>query len=290
MADQQEDVQPLLPAAQQNFAAAPVRLQLQQFWPASPDAWFGLAEAQFRLRGVVDERTQFDHVLGSLPEVTVRSIADLLVGPAPADAYTVLKRRLLASHSLTEFHRLEMLLSGQGLGGQKPSELLADMLQLCPPGDRDGRLFRFMFLHRLPRELRIILAEDADTPLHALAVRADILWSHNSGKAVGGGLAAVHEEPQDGAVAAVQGGGRGGSLHGGASPGNSDFRASRGNGGGRSGRDQRGRGARNGGGGGTHHLDAQEERLRLSKGLCVRHFVFGSRAYSCEAPCTWQGN
>jgi hypothetical protein len=148
-------------------------------------------------------------VLGALPEVTVRAIADLVGKPVPEDAYTQVKRRLLATHALTEFQRLEKLLQLQQLGAQRPSELLADMLQLCPAGESSTKLFRMLFLQRMPRELRIILAEDAVSELQQLAARADVLWTHHGG--AGGGLvmAAVSptEEPGEDAstVAAVGG-------------------------------------------------------------------------------------
>jgi hypothetical protein len=148
-------------------------------------------------------------VLAALPEVTVRAIADLVGKPVPEDAYTQVKRRLLATHALTEFQRLEKLLQLQQLGAQRPSKLLADMLQLCPAGESSTKLFRMLFLQRMPRELRIILAEDAVSELQQLAARADVLWTHHGG--AGGGLvmAAVSptEEPGEDAstVAAVGG-------------------------------------------------------------------------------------
>jgi hypothetical protein len=42
-----------------------------------------------------------------------------------------------------------------------------------------------LFLQRMPRELRIILAEDAISELQQLAARADVLWTHH-GSARGG--------------------------------------------------------------------------------------------------------
>ena len=88
-------------------------VKMPPFWQAAPEAWFGVAEAQFELRHVVDEKTRYYHVLAALPEVTVRAIADLVGGPVPADAYSLVKRRLLATHALTEFQWLEKLLQLQ---------------------------------------------------------------------------------------------------------------------------------------------------------------------------------
>jgi hypothetical protein len=108
---------------------------------------------------------------------------------------------------MTEFQRLEKLLQLHQLGAQRPTELLADMLQLCPAGESSTKLFRMLFLQRMPRELRIIVAEDAVSELQQLAARADVLWTHHGGAGGGPVMAAVFpaEETSDDAstVAAV---------------------------------------------------------------------------------------
>jgi hypothetical protein len=75
---------------------------------------------------------------------------------------------------------MEKLLAAQALGGQKPSGMLHDLVQFCPDGEAQTRIFRFLFLQRLPMEIRIILAEDRDSTLAALAARADQLWAHST--------------------------------------------------------------------------------------------------------------
>jgi hypothetical protein len=261
------------------------RVKLQPFWSSSPEEWFALAEAQFELNHVYAERARFMNVLGSLPEQVVRSVNDLLRGPAPPDAYTQLKARLLAAHGLTEFQRMEKLVSSQGLGGQKPSELLASMLQLCPAGEGNTRLFRFLYLQRLPRELRILLSEDAASPLHALAARADILWSHNSSRGSGilaAAVSAADAEEEPGQVAAVRGGGARGGRGG--RSGRGGKKNNRGN--------QRGQPDASGGGGAVQDGQAPVDFARAGSGLCHAHFVYGNKAFPdrCVQPCNWQGN
>ena len=187
-------------------------------------------------------------MLRALPEHVVRSIADLLQPGAPADLYTQLRRRLLASHGLTRYQRLERL----STIGQKPSELLAVLMQLGPEGEGNTTLFRFEFLKRLPRDIRIILAE-ADADLTALAARADVLWSHNSHH--GSTIATIaKEEPEEvtAGVNALQPA-RGGNQRG-AAPA----------------------------------ADASPAEF----GMCFAHFVYGANAKMCGLPgtCTWQGN
>jgi hypothetical protein len=192
-------------SVQGNDAAAPpatpsaASVKLPPFWQAAPEAWFGVAEAQFELRHVVDEKTWYYHILAALPEVTVRAITNLVGGLVPGDAHTQVKRRLLATHALTEFQQLEKRLQLQQLGAQRPTELLADMLQLCPAEESSTKLFRMLFLHRMPRELRIILAEDAVSELQQVAARVDVLWTHHGGAKGGPIMAAVFpaEETND---------------------------------------------------------------------------------------------
>ncbi len=69
------------------------------------------------------------------------------------------------------------------LGAQKPSELLAEMLHLCPRGQENNAFFNCLFLNKLPRELRILLSEAEMADKQALGARADLFAAHNSKQA-----------------------------------------------------------------------------------------------------------
>jgi hypothetical protein len=105
--------------------------------------------------------------------------------PLPANPYTELRRRLLAAHKLTDIQRVEQLFNLPPLGAQKPSELLAEMLRLCPRGQENNCLL----LNKPPRELRILLSEAEMVDKQALGARADLFAAHNSkrGPRCGGG-------------------------------------------------------------------------------------------------------
>jgi hypothetical protein len=45
------------------------------------------------------------------------------------------------------------------LWAHKPSEVMAAMLKLSPRGPEDLPFFTFFYLHRLPRELQLLLKE-----------------------------------------------------------------------------------------------------------------------------------
>jgi hypothetical protein len=154
--------------------------------------------------------------------------------------------------------------------------MLAAMLEVCPRGEENTRTFGGLFLHRLPRELRILLAHEDLSDLKVLAARADALHTHHRGSpgtmvnavASAVGNAEVYSE-----VNAVAGGGG---------------RTATGRGG------NRGGGSR-GAGRGSRPQTAESSASRQAReaaGLCVAHWRYGQQAYACKQPgvCTWQGN
>jgi hypothetical protein len=268
----------LEPPAQQPAAMQPAALpalgavKLQPYWDTNPAAWFSVAEGQFLVRGVVDQHLRFYLAVQMIPEPVLRGLQDLLDAP-PADCYDRLRARLLRRHTMSRYERMEALYQIKPLNGQQPSALLADLLQLCPPAERATELFRFNFLHRLPRELRIILSQDEDSTLDELAERADRMMSHMGSQAFCT-VAAVDEEPA--AVAAVASRGR----------------SSRGGRGGRGGR-QRSRGGASQQA--TQQAGQQASQVTMleypdGNALCFYHWSYGAKAAKCNSPCAWSGN
>jgi hypothetical protein len=259
-------------------------VKLPPFWTANPRAWFTSAEGAFQLRNIADERSRFFNCLHALPEATVCLIADLVeADPFPANPYTELRRRLLAAHQLTDIQRVEQLHNLPPLGAQKPSELLAKMLRLCPRGQENNTFFNCLFLNKLPRELCILLSEADMADKQALGARADLFAAHNSKQAhdVVAAVAAVSlsdQEEEETTVAAVRPG-VGGGQRGGGQQGGSGQRGS-----GWKGKKQ----GRGGGGSGQQvsHTLTHTDQARVRSGLCFSHFCFGANARRCEAPCT----
>jgi hypothetical protein len=176
-------------------------VKLPPFWTANPRAWFTSAEGAFRLRKIADEESRFFNCLHALPEATVSLMADLVeADPLPANPYTELRRRLLAAHQLTDIQRVEQLFNLPPLAAQKLSELLAEMLWLCPRGQENNAFFNCLFLNKLPRELRILLSEAEMADKQALGARADLFAAHNSEQAhdVVAAVAAVSSPEQEG--------------------------------------------------------------------------------------------
>ena len=231
---------------------------LPPFKVSRPAAWFSQCADLFRMRGVHDQRDMFAlcyNVLGDKQQAQVDDIAEAL--PRPVDAFCRLRDRIVASHSLDVGQRVTQLLEMPALGGQRPSALLAQMRQLCPPGEEQGQIFRQLFLQRLPTQVRLQLAEDRHSPVQALAARADTLMAHHSY----GAVAAVDSTQEDPLVAAVRDGGRPDAGK----------------------KKQWGEGGRGG-----RAAGGKQEPWHIL-GICKRHYDFGKECYKCVDPstCKW---
>ncbi len=121
-------------------------LQLPAFWSDTPASWFALAESRFCLCNVTEEAMQFDYLVSSLPKESVCLVLDLVEVHSENNPYTALKARLLSSHQLTIFQKIEQLHQMDNLGDRKPSELLAQILELCLRGQEVNEFFLFLFL------------------------------------------------------------------------------------------------------------------------------------------------
>jgi hypothetical protein len=66
------------------------------------------------------------------------------------------------------------------LGGKKPTELLAEMMEMCPRVHEYNIFFLFLFLQRLPGKSRIMLFKDDQMIRKELMAKADKLWAKNS--------------------------------------------------------------------------------------------------------------
>jgi hypothetical protein len=226
------------------------------------------------VKGVTGQFDRYCHVVAALPHDSLRLVADLVEVPPTASAYDDIKQRLVASHQLSDFQKAEKLFLMQPLGSRKPSEMMAAMLEFCPRGEEKTNLFACLFLQRLPREIRVLLARVDHKDPKALAQQADELWALHDGRQET--VAAVQPDFLDGdMVAALRPGDRGRGLN-------------RGRGKGASGR---GRGGRGGGRPASAADEPEASReARLAAGLCVKHWRYGEVASSCMQPCSWQGN
>jgi hypothetical protein len=256
MSLQEGNVQP-----EENAAAGgsgPGFVKLAPFWTHSPQLWFSQAECLFQVRNITNQFERYCNVVAALPHESLRLVADIVEAPPNETPYSALKERLVASHQLTSFQRAEKLFAMPALGSRKPSDLMAAMLEICPRGEEKTELFACLFLQRLPREIRVLLAGADHKNPKELAALADQHWGHHSLEST---VAAVDVEEEP-VVAAVR------------------RETSRG------GRGGRGRGRGRGGSRGVAESEISKE-ARLAAGLCIKHWRYGDQAHSCEQPCAW---
>ncbi len=135
-----------------------VGVKIPPFWEEDPEAWFGQAEAQFHLRKVKDSTTKFYHIISMLPHKVAVSVKDLTRKPPASEPYETLKFRLLQAYSMTESQKAAALIRHPPLGDRRPSQLLDTMLALLPDDHQPCFFFKYLFMEKLPKDLRGQLA------------------------------------------------------------------------------------------------------------------------------------
>jgi hypothetical protein len=103
-----------------------------------------------RSQGGVEEWDRFDHTITTLSKEIIQLCFHAVAHPDDDEPYTVLKEDLLQQHSLTKCQRIERLLSVGPLGSRRPSQLLAEMMELCHDDEEASCFFVFFFLQLLP--------------------------------------------------------------------------------------------------------------------------------------------
>ena len=90
--------------------------------------------------------------------------------------YKDLKAKLVSSHTLLHWQRINKLIHHPALGDRRPTALMDTMLALWPDDEVPGSLFLGLFLERLPVEMRDhLVANEFKTPSE-MALQADKLW------------------------------------------------------------------------------------------------------------------
>ena len=159
-------------------AAAPVQVQISKFkltsyWVHSPVLWFAQAEDTFELYGETCPRKRYLHVVSSLDAVALKSVSDIVENCPSTGAYDVLKARLLAASKVSDYQKADRLMAMLSLGDHRPSDMMSAMLDQCPRGWETENFFTYLFMSRLPQNVRILLKGMPTSNLRLLAERAD---------------------------------------------------------------------------------------------------------------------
>ena len=168
---QQSSEQVLQPGAGSVDHSRFLNFKLSDFWVQNPALWFAGAEGSFELHNETDSRRKFFRVLQVLDSTVVRQAADLVENVPLHQPYEALKARLLSASKVSDYQRAEKVMSLPALGDRKPSALMAEMLELCPRGWENENWFTFLFLSRLPQNLRVLLRGVCTNQRSAAAVR-----------------------------------------------------------------------------------------------------------------------
>ena len=155
---------------------APRGFKLPEYWAHAPQLWFCRAEFKFETAGVSGEHEMFAHVVEALNYESLKMVKDLMLAPPLYQPYQALKARLLLATQLTPIQMAEKLMKAADLGDRRPSQLLASLLEFCPPGEENTALFRASFLMRLPAAIRAHLDGLENRDLKDLAAKADRHW------------------------------------------------------------------------------------------------------------------
>ena len=261
------------------------RCKLPEFWPANPVLWFARAELNFEVAQGTGEREKFMHTANALPYDALTLVADLVTQPPLYRPYQQLKERLLLSHQLTAVQMAEKILEMPELGDRRPSQLLAAMMEFCPEGETNTAFFRASFLRRLPKEIRVLLADEVRGNLKDLAVRADELFQHHRTSPVAAVTPEVDLELAE-AVAAL-----------GIKTGKAGFKGKKKEGfskgsGGAGGGGASGGGAGGGGTGGSGSGSGSGSGGGQSYFICDQHWKYAAKVFHCDAPgkCQWSEN
>ena len=80
---------------------------------------------------------------------------------------------------LSEEEKLDKMLETSALGDRKPSDLMAELIELCPPPPQaDATTFvKRIFMRSLPTEARSVLSQHANLTPMMLGEAADKAWT-----------------------------------------------------------------------------------------------------------------
>jgi len=174
-------LQQLLLQQAQHSQGAPsvstVSLKLPEFWMKSPEVWFARVESQFNTRGISQDQTKYDYVVGTLDINTAEEMQAVLTNPPETEKYETLKRALIKTFGKSQVQKDFELLNLNGMGDKRPTALLRKINAL---NDDPQTLKRALFLANLPNDMKCILASQNISNIEHLAEAADRIWETKS--------------------------------------------------------------------------------------------------------------
>jgi hypothetical protein len=150
-----------------------------QFWPQALVGWFAQAEYIFQTKRTTDSFNKYCHLAVVLPPDTIRLMMDIIDVTPAQQPYETLKEGDFFLVSRCQSKREALPHAGALVAGNNRSCWL--LYWSSTQRQRNTRTFARFFLHCLPRELRILSAQEDLSDLKLLAARADALHTHHKG-------------------------------------------------------------------------------------------------------------
>ena len=103
-------------------------VKLPSFWQGNPEVWFRQVESVFATRNpaITAQQTKFEYLILALDNSTAERVQNIILDP-PENPYETMKASLIRAFGKTQAEKDQALLSLNGLGDRKPSELLQHM-------------------------------------------------------------------------------------------------------------------------------------------------------------------
>lgn len=144
-------------------------------------------EGWLAINNVVDDERRFTTLKMQLDSAIYTQVAYIIRHPPATNKYNALKSAVIKVFTDSEIKKTQDLISGLALGDKKPSMLLAEMRELHR-GPIDDRLFKELWLSRLPTQVKGILMGTtiqqhpfaAPMPLEKMAEAADLIMEYTN--------------------------------------------------------------------------------------------------------------
>ncbi|XP_026737395.1 uncharacterized protein LOC113500711 [Trichoplusia ni] len=146
-------------------------LKERTFWVGMPTIWFAIAEAEFKVAGVIDDFTKFNYVLSQLPAEVSEKVKDVIDKPPCVGKYAKLKEEIIRRLSKSEHETYRQLFDDE-LGDMSPSQFYRHLQHLAGAKASVDKFLLHLWLRRLPRYCQEILStrpEQSNTKLAELA-------------------------------------------------------------------------------------------------------------------------
>lgn len=163
-----------------------VSVKLPPFWHSNCEYWIRQCTVQFKMRKITNQETMFFHCVAVMDESTSIHCQDLILNPGltPFDDLCKILKRV---YGLQNFGRAEALFYFPPMEDESPSQMLAKMKSFLPdshPIVDDCFFFRYLFLVRLPLDIRGHCEAQSSLSLYDLAQLADKLHASAASKQI----------------------------------------------------------------------------------------------------------